>query len=118
VPEGGGLTLSQGLMELGFFADADFIAEPLPRHDSLWTGALSDEIEDAFRRFSEVRTTVLEIAYAEGLAVEVRRGRRSGRDRREIFDDFNREMRQRYAAGLRTQLEALGDREGPEPDEP
>ena len=51
------------------------------------------------------------------LAVEVRRGRRSGRDRREIFEEFYREMRKRYAAALQEQLEAVGDREGLDPDD-
>lgn len=114
-PDGGtGLTLTQALQVLGFLSDVDFITEPLPRHESLWTGALAGEIEDAFQRFSAVRERVLEVAYEEGLAVGVHYGRRSRRPRREIFEEFYGEMRQRYVASLREQIKAPPD----EPVEP
>lgn len=111
VPLPGQMSFLEALKELALHTDADFIDEPLPRHRKMWT-AVAEEVSEAYERFQLVKARVLELAYDEQLARDVRHGRATGRDRRDIIDEFLQQIR---ARDRQTAQEAMVE---PPPDPP
>jgi hypothetical protein len=90
-------SFADAVREFGFHTDIDYIDEPLRRHNELWTGALSGEMEAMHGRFLDLTDDIMRIAYEENLRSDRRQtGAVSGRHRRDITNAFEGSVRERH----------------------